>query len=184
MIGVQSSRSFSRAQLGAILGKKCPQSRPSNPHGPFGFWIGISLRARVRPEPVTKEIGCWKFPLESTSTVAVFSSFVSSIFFVKVCTHFKIGWILYVVDVDVVVICSLLALEPLKVDSIPTRLDGRSRDFSPRGSSHGARENCPKESRACLKRKNLVQNNKFPLLLIVGRFSRDVIELYFVKHSK
>lgn len=29
--------------------------------------------------------------------------------------------------------------------------------------------------------KNLLQNNKFSLLLIVGRFSPDVAELYFVK---
>lgn len=51
-------------------GKEYPQSRPPNPHGPFGLWIGISLRARVRPKLLTKEIGCWEFPLESTSTVA------------------------------------------------------------------------------------------------------------------
>lgn len=42
-------------------GRSLHSRNPSNPHGPFGFWRGeVLLRARVRPEPVTKEIGCWQ----------------------------------------------------------------------------------------------------------------------------
>lgn len=88
-----------------------PNSKPSNPHGPFGFWTGISLRARVRPERVTKAIlMLMKLPLESTATVPLFFCFVD--FDLKVCTHFKDGWILNVVVVDVVILF-LVGSEPV-----------------------------------------------------------------------
>lgn len=122
----QSSR-FPGARRSHLGKKQNSQPKPSNPHGPFGFWTGISVRARVRPERVTKEIGCWKFPLESTSTSCslLFFCFVDGC---KSLHTFQDG-------MDFVCGCCyvfLVGSEPLRVDSIPTRLDGRLWDLSPR----------------------------------------------------
>lgn len=132
--------------------KKPPQSKPVQP--PRTLWLlegEVLLRARVRPEPVTKEIGCWQISSGINLNQRSFLFFCFVVFFcfrvLKFAHILQVGWILYVV---VVVISSLLALN--RWGSILFRRDRTvDRGTFPPGSSFGAEENCPRESRAWLK---------------------------------
>lgn len=158
----------------------------SNPHGPFGFWKGGS-----RCEPACArnvwpgKLDAGNFPWNQPQPVPGFLFFCFVDFWLSLHTFcsFKLDgfcmWLLLLLFVP----CWLW--HRLRIDSIPTRSDGRLWDFPPSVLRVAPRKIARRKAeRYRLKRKNLFQNNEFPLLLIVSRFSRDVIELYLAKHSK
>lgn len=123
----------------------------------------------------TRDQGSWM--LETSSGInfnrsEVFSSFVSLALFLEKFAHiFKHYWM----DFGCGICCCSFLVGSWTVEGrFYSGRDWTTVDWVgllvSRNFACGAKENCPKESRARLKRKNLIRNNKFPLPLIGGSF--------------